>query len=584
MRILGRELNYRFTIFHRSLLMSLVFVLILVGAMTYLLSDVNKMVESIAGQKSLVESQIQAIEKQTALVKQQQENSKLVALTQSAYSVYSEFLYWSLISATTADDQAVSQSKEAETELNGYLDQIAAINEDMADMADLVSAYLSDFKRDINGAMELTREEAPQRAISSKINSAQGASMTMNSSFEVILEVATNAAAEANQQVGEAGQAVADAADKVRSTGLEVEAHGQELAQQVLIIMAISVFVTILVGVLLSRSITRPIIRLNEVIHSIEQNNDLTRRVSYLRQNEIGDISRAFNAMLEKFSDIVSNINQTSLELQKSSQASAQVSQHTRESADRLSQETDMVATASNEMAATVKGINENTDHATEVAGQARNASESGQQNIDETTRRINELSSAINDSAQSVGSLEKDSQSIGAVLDVIRGIAEQTNLLALNAAIEAARAGDQGRGFAVVADEVRTLAQRTGDSTDEIQAMITQLQNNVRDAVNKMDDSCERAQSTVEQVTQASDSIQRTLEAVTSMKEANQYVSEATREQAVAAENIDRSIVSISELSQSLLSAADQNLASSEQLNTMVDRLQEIVVQFKYN
>ncbi len=578
-----KKLHFRFTIFYRALAMSLVFVLVLIGSLSYLLTDVREMVAIISGQGIEISQQTEAIRKQADLLEQQRQNAKLQTLTQSAYSVYSNFLYWSLLSATTGDDQVIAESRKSEELLNQKLEEIAQVNEDMADMADLVTAYLYDFRDDIDKAVELAKQGATQREISAKVNAAQGSSMTMSSSFELILETSSTAVESISQQVGEAGSAVAVAADQLQSSADNVSRKGDALVRRVIIILVISIVATLIIGYVLSRSITRPISKLHQVIEDIERTNDLTRRVNYTRDNEIGDISRAFNSMLEKFALIVSRINETSQLLAESAHHSERISHQTQNNADQLRQETDMVATATNEMTATVKGINENTTNAADIASQAKSSSERSQNIVNETANRINELATTIAETASAVDGLSRDSEAIGAVLDVIRGIADQTNLLALNAAIEAARAGDQGRGFAVVADEVRTLAQKTGASTDEIQAMIEKLQTNVRQAVKRMAQSSDGAQSTVSHASDANASIEESLEAVLSISDANQNVSLATQEQTQVAESIDRSIVSISNLSQSLLEVSDQNLSASRQLNQIVDELRQMVSQFKH-
>ncbi|MDG9671716.1 methyl-accepting chemotaxis protein [Hahella sp. CR1] len=573
----------RITIFHRALMMSAVFAIILTCALVYLLGAVHDMLSTIEGQRSMVEQQNTAVAKQNQLVSQQQHLNALLAESQTAFAQYSEYLYWRLDSATTAEERSISQGDQAEKNLRDTLDEIAGTDEEMADVADVVLMYLDDFNKSIAEAVDRTRNNDSRQRVSAMIGEARTASMAMSSTFKIILEEAAKAAAAANEGVGQAAQEVSVAANQVLEANDSVAASGRSLQQEVLFILVVSVTVSLLVGFLLSRSITQPIHRLRRVITEIEDTNDLTKRVDYSRQDEIGAIAQAFNAMMDKFSVIVGDLAKTTDELSASSEQSARISAQTKESAEQLSHETDQVATASNEMTATVKGINENTDNAANIALEARKACESGKTSVDGATTRINELTQAINETSDSVSQLAKESESIGAVLDVIRGIAEQTNLLALNAAIEAARAGDQGRGFAVVADEVRTLAQRTGNSTDEIQKMIEQLRAGVNKAVTRMEQSCKRAEGTVSQASQAAESIDKTLSAVTSMHDANQYVAQATYEQREAAESIDRSIVNISELSQTLHTAAEENFQSSDNLKQMVTRLRQLVVQFRY-
>ena len=212
--------------------------------------------------------------------------------------------------------------------------------------------------------------------------------------------------------------------------------------------------------------------------------------------------------MLGKFDATIGNVAGATDSLSQSANEAAQISHITSHSAEQLREQTDMVAAASTEMAVTVKGISDSTDSAVNQARQAKQACLDAKGTVGLTLNAIEKLNDQILSSKDVIESLAQNTRNIGSVLDVIRGIAEQTNLLALNAAIEAARAGEQGRGFAVVADEVRTLAQRTGDSTAEIESMIDRLQSSARDAVSQIESSSQRAQETIQRSGQTNEAI----------------------------------------------------------------------------
>src|SRR5699024_2663108 len=235
---------------------------------------------------------------------------------------------------------------------------------------------------------------------------------------------------------------------------------------------------------------------------------------------------------LHEVSDQVANVAETTLK--------AVVEQRT---------ETDMVASAMNEMSTTVQEVARNTAQTAEASQGADDESKAGVLVAEEAIRGIEELIVEIESAAQVVQQVEADTESISAVLDVIQGIAEQTNLLALNAAIEAARAGEQGRGFAVVADEVRTLASRTQNSTEEIQDMIERLQNGVKRAVGAMTDAQERAKVGSECVEKASQSLHVIAAEVTTINDMNTQVATAAEEQSAVAEEINRNITTISDI-----------------------------------
>ncbi|MEH6472895.1 MAG: methyl-accepting chemotaxis protein [Halopseudomonas sp.] len=218
----------------------------------------------------------------------------------------------------------------------------------------------------------------------------------------------------------------------------------------------------------------------------------------------------------------------------------ADSSSKARETVSEQQLQTDQVATAMNQMTATVQ----------EVAQAADQQAKSGHAVVNGTIESINTLASEVERASGVIEALAQDSNSIGGILDVIRGIAEQTNLLALNAAIEAARAGEQGRGFAVVADEVRSLAKRTQESTEEIQQMIEKLQAGAGDAVAVMESGKTQAQQSVEKAAETGEalaSIKQAIAAIAAINDMNIHIASASEEQSSVAEEINQNVVAIS-------------------------------------
>jgi len=343
----------------------------------------------------------------------------------------------------------------------------------------------------------------------------------------------------------------------------------------------------LLTGLLVMSYIIRRVVisRINAMRHTMEEmtaHEDLSRAVVIRAEDEVGAMGHAFNRMIGKFRDSLEAVAGVTRQLGEVSDRVSSVAEKTHGAVIEQRSETDMVASAMNEMSATVQEV---ARHATQTASASSGADEESKAGVKVATEALDGIEVLIRDienAAQVIKRVEDDSASIGMVLGVINGIAEQTNLLALNAAIEAARAGEQGRGFAVVADEVRTLASRTQKSTEEIQQTIEQLQNGVRNAVKAMEGAQIRAHAGSECVAKAAQSLTVIAGEVGTINDMNTQIATAAEEQSAVAEEINRNITTISMIADTTSTDAQQTARISDELVQLAAELNRLVSQFR--
>ena len=330
---------------------------------------------------------------------------------------------------------------------------------------------------------------------------------------------------------------------------------------------------------------TRSFRPLETVIASVNHiaNGDLTTRIEGIEsKDETGQLLTATRSMASGLHNLISEVSGSTAQLSAAAEEMSVITEQSKRGTQHQLSEIDQVATAMNEMAATVQEVARNASGAADAASRAHNEAQNGRKVVSETMQAIDAVANEVETAADVIHKLDADSTSIGTVLDVIKGIAEQTNLLALNAAIEAARAGEQGRGFAVVADEVRTLATRTQESTQEIQKMIEQLQQGAKSAVQVMSEGRTRAQASVEQAARAGQSLDSIVSAVGTINDMNTQIASAAEEQGAVAEEINRNIVTISQIANQTATGAEQTAKAGQELAQLAGRLQSVVGRFK--
>lgn len=352
-------------------------------------------------------------------------------------------------------------------------------------------------------------------------------------------------------------------------------------------LVAYSVFFSILLiaisfAFFVSRSILLSINQLNETMKKVADTQDLSLTVSTHSDDELGEMATIFNNMLGKFRNLITAVNLSVDTVHEATDSLSKNIHLANAGVDSQIQQTDMVATAVTQMVATVDEIANNTNAAASKAEATNNNAISGKEGVEQTIAKIDELSEKLRESENIVHELAKDSDTIGSVLDVIRGIAEQTNLLALNAAIEAARAGEQGRGFAVVADEVRTLASRTQDSTQEIETIISSLQGRTKEIVSHMAICRTQGQDSADQASSAGKMLEEITYDVSTIMEMNTAIASAIQEQSTVASEVNQHVVEIRDVAEQAGLISHQNAQMSEELSQQAAVLNNEVSQFK--
>jgi len=327
---------------------------------------------------------------------------------------------------------------------------------------------------------------------------------------------------------------------------------------------------------LVNRNLIIPIRHLIGHVDQLSQGR-FGQRVESTRQDELGLLARAANTLRDFLASTSERLHHSTQNLDSASSELNAIASRMTEGVSEQFERTDQVATAMHEMSATAQEVARHAADAAHAANDADDSARQGSTVMQSTIATITDIRGEIANTAEVIRRLESDSGRIGKVLEVIRGIAEQTNLLALNAAIEAARAGEQGRGFAVVADEVRHLAQRTAESTAEINQIIDTVQTGALNAVRAIESGQQRSEQGVTQVTEAGAMLQRITEAVEAIRDMNQQIATAAEEQTSVAEDISRNLTELTAIASANQDNVERTQKASRNLHDMSGQLGEV-------
>ncbi|WP_416363308.1 methyl-accepting chemotaxis protein [Pseudomonas sp. NFX183] len=362
--------------------------------------------------------------------------------------------------------------------------------------------------------------------------------------------------------------------------GRDAEGSYQQAVSGIIIVSVVAALMTVLLAWLLTRSIVAPLRKAVQVAETIASGN-LTTLVEDAGKDEPARLLGALSAMQINLRQTIQHIAGSATQLASAAEELSAITEEASRGLQQQNNEIDQAATAVNEMTAAVEEVARNAVSTSEASSQSNQAAREGRDRVVETVGAIQTMTQDVQTTSVMIEGLATQGRDIGKVLDVIRAIAEQTNLLALNAAIEAARAGEAGRGFAVVADEVRALAHRTAQSTQEIEKMVAGIQTGTGEAVQSMQQSNQRTQSTLEMARAAGVALEQITQSISLINERNLVIASASEEQAQVSREVDRNLINIRDLATQSAAGANQTSAASHELSRLAVDLNAMVARF---
>lgn len=378
-------------------------------------------------------------------------------------------------------------------------------------------------------------------------------------------------------------EALADEVGKfTEASAKEAEATEYLMMKLLIGIFVVGMLAGAIVSTLISRSITRPLGRLQQVISETQRDKNLTLRVEVSSQDEIAQTARAYNALMSDFQEALVTVSASAESVAAMSEELSTAAEQVASSTAHQSESASSMAASVEEMSVSVSSISDNASGARARSEEANTQSSEGAKLVEQLLSKIERVTTLIGDSAATIQKLGHDSAQIGTIVSVIKEIADQTNLLALNAAIEAARAGETGRGFAVVADEVRKLAERSGQAANEIAGMIGRIQTSTTSAVDQMASGVQEVEEQAKLAQETGRAIANISTAVGGTASSIADVTASIHEQSVASQDLAKHVETIAQMSEENSGAVHEVASTATSLGIEASKLQDMVARFR--
>jgi len=475
------------------------------------------------------------------------------------------FEYRDALSENTAyasESQILAELRDTKYSVEEIITQLTSNN--INKIAEELSKTLTNINDLISGASGIIHQKKSQL-------SADQQTKNMLQAVEVS---AVKVSAILNKQVDLANQATNTAAELIKnsvSTG----------NTQTTAIMIISIIIAVVIARITLVSITRPLARVNNMLNTVAS-GDLSRKLDESGQDEFSQLSKNCNLLIDSLRNLIEGIVDRSSQLAAAAEETSAITTESTSAIEEQRSQVEQAATATTEMSSTAQSVLSSANDALGEIKQADNEAERVKAIYEENRITIEQLAKDVDSASNVINKLHSDSESIGGILDIIKGLAEQSNLLALNAAIEAARAGELGRGFAVVADEVRSLASKTHGLTEEISQTIMSLQSGATEAVNVMDISKKQASTCLEQTQGASIALGVVTNSVHEAFDRSSQIATAAQEQSVVSHEISENLESIVAIAEQTTAGSQQTAASTGEVARLAEELQQSVQEFK--